>query len=677
MVVKHREFTGMKTFIQSLAALLILAMASACEDNISNNLSLQQGNEIKVTAYADGAAQTKTGIIDKSDGGKSVVWKSGNSISLFVNSGDNGGAQLTTTSNGSVAVFTGPGSISGESNNYWGLYPYNASASCSGSAITTVLPATQSAYQGDVADNLLVTVGRSNNLTLYFKNACTIIGFTLSQENITKVTFSGRNDEYVAGEVTISMDGSNNLVVTPTANAVKTIEITPAESSTFATGATYYFAFLPQSFESGYTLTFTRNDNKTATYERTTAFNFAISTFYTMTNKDSGLSFSWPLPPNNEIWYKTTNNTIVNINGSVDFGANVITHTYNSFGRIVCDGNITKIENGAFDYSRICEITLPETVTVIGSDAFYDCDYLESIYIPDNVTSIGYYAFGQCDNLTTVHIPSSLTQFGNDYEYNGTPFAMCPKLSSFTGQHISSDGRQIILPVEDGGIYTNYLVFVAPKGLTSLTIGDEVDEIRDYSLNQCDDLVELTIGRVSEIHSIPLYLKYLYLTGTDDDYSYNDNFIEYHFVRSDGNLGFYMPQKCEIYGQYATADHACWINNGELMLLSIPDYDIRNGRPYRIPDSVSYFYSIGLDWTVTVEAAIVIPSSITNLDASGLKQCSLYFESVTPPSLSFGWLSESKKIYVLNSAYSNYVTAWSNEDWYGQIQLIGIASMPN
>lgn len=281
----------MKTLSKFLAISLII-FAVACEDNMSSEFPIQQDNAIKVTAYSDGAAQTKTGIIDKTDGGKSVVWKSGDAISLFVNSGNNGGTQLTTTNNGPVAEFTGSGTIPGGSNNYWGLYPYNANASCNGSSITTLLPASQSAYQGDVADNLLVTVGKSENLSIYFKNTCAIIGFTMSQENISKVTFSGRNDEYVAGEFTASFDGSNNLVIIPTNNAVKSIEITPAESSTFATGTTYYFAILPQSFESGYTLTFTRNDNETATYERTSAFNFSISTFYTMTNKDSGLPFS-------------------------------------------------------------------------------------------------------------------------------------------------------------------------------------------------------------------------------------------------------------------------------------------------------------------------------------------------------------------------------------------------
>ena len=140
-----------------------------------------------------------------------------------------------------------------------------------------------------------------------------MIEFTLIQENITKITFSGNNDEYVAGEFKASFDGSNNIVSTPTANAVKTVEITPAETSSFATGTKYYFVFLPGSFSKGYTLKFTRSDGYEATYKRETAFNFAVGTYYNMYNKDSGLSFSAPDP--------LSNATAVDLGLSVKWGS--------------------------------------------------------------------------------------------------------------------------------------------------------------------------------------------------------------------------------------------------------------------------------------------------------------------------------------------------------------------
>ncbi len=47
-------------------------------------------------------------------------------------------------------------------------------------------------------------------------------------------------------------------------------------------------------------------------------------------------------------------------------------------------------------------ITIPDSVTSIGSSAFSGCGGLTSITIPDSVTSIGRYAFSGCGGLTSV-----------------------------------------------------------------------------------------------------------------------------------------------------------------------------------------------------------------------------------------------------------------------------------
>ena len=244
----------MKRSILILIGVSVLLM-HACSTNVTeqSEICIKPGDLLTITAYSDNATQTKTSLVDNGNGGRAVEWKTGNSISLFFNQGTNGGDKFTTATNGPIAEFSGKisavsGSLSGVGGKayFWGVYPYNALNACDGTTITTSLSASQKAYAGDVADNLLVTVGRSENLSIYFKNTCAVIGFKLSQENIKKVVFSGRANESVAGEFSVSFDSGNNLVVEPTANAVTSISITPAESTTFATGTTYYFATLGQ-----------------------------------------------------------------------------------------------------------------------------------------------------------------------------------------------------------------------------------------------------------------------------------------------------------------------------------------------------------------------------------------------------------------------------------------------
>ena len=53
-------------------------------------------------------------------------------------------------------------------------------------------------------------------------------------------------------------------------------------------------------------------------------------------------------------------------------------------------------------------ITLPSSLTHIGSTAFFNCRSLVSIDLPSSVTAIGSSAFNYCASLTSFVFPSSL-----------------------------------------------------------------------------------------------------------------------------------------------------------------------------------------------------------------------------------------------------------------------------
>jgi hypothetical protein len=60
----------------------------------------------------------------------------------------------------------------------------------------------------------------------------------------------------------------------------------------------------------------------------------------------------------------------------------------------------------------LTSITIPNSVTSIGEDAFYFCTGLTSVTIPNSVTSIGNSAFSYCFGLISVTIPNSVTSIG-------------------------------------------------------------------------------------------------------------------------------------------------------------------------------------------------------------------------------------------------------------------------
>ena len=63
-------------------------------------------------------------------------------------------------------------------------------------------------------------------------------------------------------------------------------------------------------------------------------------------------------------------------------------------------------------------MTIPNSVTYIGSYAFSRCSSLESVTIPNSVTSIGEGAFYDCSSLESVTIPNSVTSI-EDYAFSG------------------------------------------------------------------------------------------------------------------------------------------------------------------------------------------------------------------------------------------------------------------
>ena len=88
--------------------------------------------------------------------------------------------------------------------------------------------------------------------------------------------------------------------------------------------------------------------------------------------------------------------------------------------------SVTKIGEYAFQGSAVTSVSMPESITSIDYDAFYECKNLESVTLPESLTTLGIRAFGGCQSLKTIKIPSGVTAIPG-HCFNG-----CVSLESVT-----------------------------------------------------------------------------------------------------------------------------------------------------------------------------------------------------------------------------------------------------
>lgn len=141
---------------------------------------------------------------------------------------------------------------------------------------------------------------------------------------------------------------------------------------------------------------------------------------------------------------------------------------------IIKDGTQSLASSAFYECNNLTSITMPETVTTIGSGIFWKCKKLENVVLSPNLTSIGKWAFYQCENLSNIVIPDSVTSIG------GSAFGYCKKLET--------------VQIGNGVISIGSKAFYECNSLTSIEIPDGVETIGSKAFWNCYNLARLEIG---------------------------------------------------------------------------------------------------------------------------------------------------------------------------------------
>lgn len=89
---------------------------------------------------------------------------------------------------------------------------------------------------------------------------------------------------------------------------------------------------------------------------------------------------------------------------------------------------VIEIGDCAFLSSEVVRITIPNSVTTIGKNAFASCIYLTSIIMSDSVTTINAGAFAKCPHLSSIRLPPGITRIAsNTFYQTGITFCNIPE----------------------------------------------------------------------------------------------------------------------------------------------------------------------------------------------------------------------------------------------------------
>jgi hypothetical protein len=154
------------------------------------------------------------------------------------------------------------------------------------------------------------------------------------------------------------------------------------------------------------------------------------------------------------------------------------------------NNSVTAIGSQAFYYcTSLSTITIPNSVTAIGSQAFYGCTSLATATIGNSVQSIGNYAFAK-NQLTELTIPASVTSIGN-YAFNNNDLTAVTIPNNVTSLGLYAFGNNPLVSVNIN--MTNIPASAFPGlGLTAVTIGNSVTTIGGNSFAN-NSLTTLTI----------------------------------------------------------------------------------------------------------------------------------------------------------------------------------------
>ena len=497
---------------------------SDIKPNLSQEIELEAENNTTTPIFEAGFEnendQTRT-FIDESI---NVLWNADDEISIFYHDsfnrrysfdGNTGDDRGSFSHSATTEAYNGS-----ELTTNYAVYPYSKDTSIAGDGtISITLPAVQKYVPKSfgVGANAMVAITKDkDDLYLPFKNLCGYLKLKLYGDvTVKSIKLQGENKEPIAGPATITAEYGKAPSLTMGEKASSTITLDCGDGVTLGTteeSATEFWIVVPPTiFENGFNISVVEIDSGECFSMTTKTRSIERNSVLSMKAKASYVA-EYTTPTSNTIWYTTTDGKAIN-NPTADFGSPIISNTYkNGRGAITFAEDITTIPNSAFEYESLTRVIMPNSITSIGSDAFYGCSSLTNITIPGRVTEIGSYAFSGCSSITSITIPSSVTEIGSyAFENCGGELTVncnIPDASSSRGDYGKFYNSKFTkVTIGEGITKIGSYAFYGCSSITNINIPSSVTEIGEYAFYGCSSLAcDITIpSGITKINDCTFY----------------------------------------------------------------------------------------------------------------------------------------------------------------------------
>ncbi len=280
----------------------------------------------------------------------------------------------------------------------------------------------------------------------------------------------------------------------------------------------------------------------------------------------------------------------------------------------------------------LTSVTIPESVTKIGNQAFLGCKSLKSVTLPANLEEIGSEAFARSGISGALTLPNTLKTLGTG------AFSECTGLTSVT----LSTGLTLVANS----------AFYKCAGLTSVTIPVGVTEIAVSAFGKCTSLTEVVIpDGVTKIEY--------------------DSFAECSALKK-----LTLPDTLESWSrtafsgcalEYETYENGKYIGN---WLFYVSDKE--NVTSFKLKEGTVGIMDQAFSGCDSMTGAVVIPDSVKLIASEAFYGCSGITSVSIPDSVKFvgrnafaGWDDKTNlgKTLVINCEASEIPEEW-NGNWY-------------